>query len=140
MKPGQGTGKSLPKVLIVEDHAATRKTLRQCIRANFPGVRVHEADCGEDALALAAKEHPEIVLMDYRLRGINGIEAARCIRVRVPHCCVVMVSSHENEEYRARAAAANAGAAAFIAKRNLPANLVLLLDELVPRFARAAEG
>ncbi len=123
-------------VMIVEDHAAVRKSLRECVHASFPDIRLLEARCGEEALVLAAKESPHIVLMDFRLPGIDGVEATRWIRMRIPGCRIVMVSIHEDEAHRAAAAAA--GADAFIAKRNLPGELVRLLEALVPGGARTA--
>jgi len=124
--------------LIVEDHAAVRDGMRECIQTYFPGLRLLEARCGEEALALAAAERPHIVLMDIGLPGIDGIETTRSIRARAPGCYVVMVSGYEQEQYRK--AAATAGAAAFIAKRNMPGDLVRLLDELVPGSKRTAAG
>lgn len=122
--------------LIVEDHALVRDGLRECIRAYFPELRLLEARCGEEALALAAREHPQIVLMDIGLPDIDGIETTRSLRTRAPDSYVVMVSGYEHEQFRR--AAATAGAAAFIAKRNMPGDLVRLLDELVPRIVRTS--
>lgn len=121
--------------LIVEDRAVVRDGLRECIHAYFPDLRLLEARCGEEALALAAKERPQIVLMDIGLPGMDGIETTRSIRARAPGSYVVMVSGYEHEQYRK--AAATAGAAAFIAKRNMPGDLVRLLDQLVPGFKRS---
>jgi len=138
MNTGSGNTDSSLTVLIVEDCVAVREALRECIHAYFPDLRLLEARCGEEALALAAIERPQIVLMDIGLPGIDGIETTRLIKTRAPDCYVLMVSGYEHVQYRR--AAARAGAAAFIARRNIPGDLVRLLDELVPHFARTAAG
>lgn len=126
--------------LIVEDQTAVRDGMRECIQTYFPGLRLLEARCGEEALALAVKERPQIVLLDIGLPGIDGIETARSLRTCAPGCYVIMVSGYEHEQFRK--AATTAGAAAFIAKRNVPGELVRLLDELVPlaRTSRSRQG
>lgn len=124
--------------LIVEDRAVLRKALRDCIHAHFPDLRLLEASSGEQALAFAATERPQIVLMDIGLPGMDGIEATRAIMARAPGTYVVMVSGYEHEQYRR--AAATAGAAAFVTRRNMPGDLIRLLDELVPRFASIRGG
>lgn len=62
------------KILIVEDHPDARQVLK--IQIEVIGCEVVEAANGEEALAKAAAEHPDLVIMDLGLPGISGIEAA----------------------------------------------------------------
>lgn len=65
-------------ILIVEDDTNSRKLLRDALQAN--GYATLEAVTGEQALVLATKHHPALVLMDIQLPGINGIETLQRLR------------------------------------------------------------
>jgi len=65
-------------ILIVEDDEWNRKLERDLLQ--FMGYRTLEAETGEDGVALAAAHCPDLILMDYLLPGIDGVEAFRRIR------------------------------------------------------------
>ena len=65
-------------ILIVEDNEKNRKLLRDVLQ--FKGYRTIEAEMGEDGVTLATQHKPDLILMDYQLPGIDGIEAFRRIR------------------------------------------------------------
>jgi two-component system cell cycle response regulator DivK len=65
-------------ILIVEDNEKNRKLARDVLQ--FKGYRTIEAETGEDGVALAMEQKPDLILMDYQLPGIDGIEAFRRIR------------------------------------------------------------
>ncbi|MBK5105427.1 MAG: response regulator [Burkholderiales bacterium] len=65
-------------ILIVEDNEKNRKLMRDVLQ--FKGYRTIEAETGEDGVALTVEHKPDLVLMDYQLPGIDGIEAFRRIR------------------------------------------------------------
>jgi two-component system cell cycle response regulator DivK len=65
-------------ILIVDDNEKTRKLLRDVLQ--FKGYRTIEAEMGEDGVNLAMQHKPDLILMDYQLPGIDGIEAFRRIR------------------------------------------------------------
>ncbi len=76
---------------------------------------VGEAETGEDSVRMAADLHPDLVLMDVNLPGINGLDATRQILARVENTAVVLLlSTYEEEEYAPRAV--ECGAAAYIPK------------------------
>ena len=65
-------------ILIVEDNDKNRKLMRDVLA--FKGYRLAEAETGEDGVRLARELHPDLILMDIQLPGINGITAFRQIR------------------------------------------------------------
>ena len=65
-------------ILIVEDNDKNRKLARDVLAHR--GYRIAEAETGEDGVRLAQELHPNLVLMDIQLPGINGIEALRQLR------------------------------------------------------------
>src|SRR3954451_19785168 len=67
------------RVITVDDHPMFLDVARQVIGATPGFEAVGEAACGADGVAMASEMHPDIVLMDVRLPGMNGFEAARRI-------------------------------------------------------------
>jgi DNA-binding NarL/FixJ family response regulator len=120
-------------ILIVEDHEAVRKALRDWLGVEFPSCRVIEATSGEEAIALVRVEPPHLVVMDIRLPGINGIEATRQIKAALPFTQIVMLTIHTNDIYRIDAGVA--GASAYITKQKMYCELVPTLAALLANSA-----
>ncbi len=112
------------KLLIVEDNAECRRLLRTICQPLSSDI--HEATDGEAAIVACARHCPDCVLMDLRMRPMNGLAATRRIRQRWPGTTVIIVTDHDDEQ--ARAAAIEAGASAFFAKDHL-ADLPQLLSK-----------
>ncbi len=118
-----------PTILIVEDHPAVRKSLRDWLSVMLPDCKFVEAQSGEEAVALADAQALDIVLMDIGLPGMNGIEATRRIKAIAPKTSVVMLSIYEEEAFQTDAAAA--GASAFVRKRTMDSELVTVIKTLL---------
>lgn len=116
-------------ILIVEDHNALRASLRDLLSSYFPNSFIVEAKNGEEAISLAFTHHPDVVLMDISMPGITGIESTRRIKNELPMTRVVILTIHENPEYRIDAAAA--GASTFIPKRKMGTDLIPVLSDLL---------
>ena len=102
------------RVLIVDDQEPFRLAARTVVELTDGFEVVGEAETGEDSVAMTADLHPDLVLMDVNLPGINGLEATRQILSNEDGVVVIMLSTYEAEEYAPRAA--EAGAAAYIPK------------------------
>lgn len=120
-------------ILIVEDHAPLRQSLHSWIVASFPDCDCVEAASGEEAIALAAAEHADVVLMDVELPGINGIDAMRQIQSRCPATRFVVMSQHDIAQWVRSAAAA--GARTCLAKHDMHTRLLPVLRELLSEAA-----
>ncbi len=115
--------------MIVEDHDAVRASLREWLSATFPQCRFLEAKSGEEAVALASAQPPDIVLMDIGLPKMSGIEATRRIKAVVPQAQVVMLTIYDDPAHQADAAAA--GACAYVTKRKMHKELIPLITKLL---------
>jgi two-component system invasion response regulator UvrY len=101
-------------VLAVDDQPIFRDLAREVIEATAGFRLVADASSGEAALAAVGDLEPDLVLMDVRMPGIDGIEAARRIARDHPHIVVVLASIEHMPS-----AAAKSGAAALIRKQDL---------------------
>lgn len=112
------------KLLIVEDNAECRRLLRSLCQTLSNDI--HEATNGEAAIVACSHYFPDCVLMDLRMRPMNGLAATRRIRQRWPGTTVIIVTDQDDEQ--TRIAAIEAGASAFFAKDHL-ADLPQLLSK-----------
>jgi DNA-binding NarL/FixJ family response regulator len=100
------------RVLVVDDQAPFRRAAR-AVLGEAPGFDlVAEATSGEEAVAVARKLAPDLVLMDVNMRGIGGIEASRRIVADRPGTVVILLSSYRDEP----AEAVGSGAAVYVPK------------------------
>ena len=81
------------RVLIVDDQAVFRDAARAVVAATDGFVLAGEAVCGQTALDAIPTLHAQLVLMDVRMPGMGGIEAARIIESRHPDAVVVLLSA-----------------------------------------------
>jgi two-component system nitrate/nitrite response regulator NarL len=101
-------------LLIVDDHTLFRQGLVSLLLGE-PGFRVAgEAASGEEALRLAAELQPDVVLMDVKMPGMDGVETTRCLLERMPQIRVLMLTVSEEDE--SLFAAIQAGARGYILK------------------------
>ena len=102
------------RVLIVDDQEPFRSAARMVVEMSDGFEVVGEAESGEEGVELAAELHPDLVLMDVYLPGIDGMEATRQITGADDSPRVLVMSTHESVEFTQAALAA--GAIAFIPK------------------------
>jgi DNA-binding NarL/FixJ family response regulator len=124
---------ALPSLLVVEEHDEMRCALRDWLLTSFPPLRLSEARSMEEALMLAGQAPLDLILVNLELPGANGIEAARALRRRHPACRVVVMSV--NDSVALRIAALEAGAEAFVSKRDLRLALHPIVATLMKRQA-----
>jgi DNA-binding NarL/FixJ family response regulator len=118
------------RVLIADDHPMVREGLQSMLVARGIEV-VGEAATGREAIDLAIKVRPSIVLMDVRMPDLDGLEATRLLHNEQPALPVIIVTTYENPAYMAKAVAA--GAAGYILKGTSR-------EELLQAVRAVAEG
>lgn len=117
------------RVVIAEDHTILRQGLVALLGRSDEIEVVGEAADGEEAVALARRHRPDLVLMDISMPRLGGLDATREIRRRVPGTRVLALTAHASEEYAA--AALEAGAAGYILKDASSAELLEAVRQVV---------
>ena len=105
------------RVLIVDDQPAVREVVHELVDGTPGFEAAGEASSGPDALDVVAETRPELVLLDVRMPGMDGIETARRMVARHPDVVVVLVSADEPEDLPAEVS--SCGAAGYVRKREL---------------------
>ncbi len=105
----------MQKILIADDDARMRQMIKQIVLGLASSI--WEAADGGEAIAVCTTERPEWVLMDLRMRPVDGLRATSKIKARFPETRVVIVSQYDDAELRAKAE--QAGACAYVLKENL---------------------
>ena len=117
------------KALIVEDHSAQRKSIRELLLGLFPFMVVMEAKDGRGALLSVNAEIPNLIFMDIKLPDGNGLELTRLIKKEHPETSIVIITNHNLPEYRE--AALECGGDLFIPKDSMNSETVRYLVEEV---------
>lgn len=102
------------RVLLVEDHAVVREGTAELINRQIDMVVVGEAGDGQQAVELAGRLQPDVVLMDVALPVLDGISATRKIKEAGPTIAVLALSAHDEDQYVF--ALLEAGAAGYLLK------------------------
>jgi DNA-binding NarL/FixJ family response regulator len=110
------------RVLIADDHPLFRKGLRALLDTMPEVEYVGEATTGEEAIALSASLQPDLIIMDIRMPGRNGIDSTRQIVQMSPHIRVLIVTLFEDNE--SVFAAMRAGARGYVLKDTDEAEMV----------------
>lgn len=94
----RGSGTSTT-VVLADDHAMFREGLRTMLETQFELAVIGEAEDGRQTVAMVEELHPDVVVMDIAMPNLNGLDATRQIKRRVPEAEVIILTSHERREY-----------------------------------------
>jgi len=114
------------KVLLADDHTIVRQGLRSILE-QWVGIEViAEADNGREAVRLTEQLKPDVVVMDFSMPELNGLEATCQIKQRVPEVKVLILTRHANQEYVK--SILNAGASGYLVKNSAAEELVIAIQ------------
>jgi two-component system, NarL family, response regulator NreC len=119
------------RLLLVDDHAVVRSGLRMLLENERDMEIIGEASSAHEAIDVALRVKPNVILMDIGLPDLSGIDATREIKKRYPEVSVVALTIHEDEEYFFKML--EAGATGYVPKRAAP-------EELLTAIRAAATG
>jgi len=103
-------------ILLAEDHAIVRQGLNALLKADGHFTMIGEAQTGREAVELALKLKPDVILMDIGMPVLNGLEATRQILAANPAAKIIVLSAHSDDEYVERMIAV--GVAGFLEKQS----------------------
>jgi CheY-like chemotaxis protein len=121
-----------PVVLIIEDSATVRASIRLWVKFNFPGCGCLEAANGLEGLALALERQPEVILVDIELPEMNGLDVVRHVKKQAPQIRIVVLSMHEDKSLEREIR--RAGANAYVPKGRIGEQLYDVVAELLSEF------
>ena len=117
------------KVLIVEDDDHFRQTLRKLLMSRFPSFSFEEARDGKEALEKIEVFLPDLVFMDIKLPGENGLDLTKKIKRTHPATVIIILTGYDFPEYKQ--AAQESGANHFASKESSSAKEILGLVESI---------
>ncbi|HEY94109.1 MAG TPA: response regulator [Dehalococcoidia bacterium] len=117
------------RIIIVDDSEDVRQALKSFISLTGDIDVIGEAANGQEGLEIAAELEPDIIIMDERMPGLNGLEASRIISESTLSCKVIMLTNYEDFELEAF----NCGVKAYLIKG-------VKLDTLIECIRRVHQG
>lgn len=120
------------RILLVDDNENFLETLIRYV-ATFPGFEIAgKAASGEEAVKLCRKLNPDLVLMDIKMPGLNGFDAARIIKSLENPPRILLLSFNDHPEYRLEAV--NAGADGYMSKAEISSGLLRQISSIFSVF------
>ncbi|HSU57257.1 MAG TPA: response regulator transcription factor, partial [Candidatus Dormibacteraeota bacterium] len=102
------------RILVVDDHPLVREGLGRLISQHQDLLFCGEAATGREAIAAVATQKPDLVLLDLRLRGEDGLELIKALKAQFPHLKILIISQYDAPLYAERAL--RAGALGYVVK------------------------
>lgn len=109
------------KVLLAEDHTIVREGIKSLLASQGNISIVGEASDGREAVEMARRLLPDLVIMDISMPLLNGLEATRQIREKLPQCKILVLTVHDNREYVHQIL--KAGASGYLVKKTAASTL-----------------
>ena len=118
------------RVLHVDDRHDFREAFKQNLYERFPHMDIEEAECADEALLKIKRTPPDLIFMDIRMPGMNGLQLTRKIKGEYPNTRIAILTSFDLPEYRE--AAIQYGADRFFVKSSLEWDEVVAFAKSIP--------
>jgi DNA-binding NarL/FixJ family response regulator len=128
--PGERTSGQV-RCLVVDDHAAIREGVKLILARDREISVIGEASSGDGAVDMAERRRPDVILMDVRMRGLDGFEATRRITAAHPAIAIILYTAHGERGLLAEGL--DCGARGYVLKDAPP-------DDIIRAVKRVAEG
>ena len=115
------------RVLIVDDAREWREFISRLLAKDERFEIIEHAKDGSEAIQLATQTKPRLILLDIEMPRLNGLQAAKKLRVIEPDACIIFVSGETDQEVVT--AALDTGALGYVAKINVSRDLLPAIDE-----------
>jgi DNA-binding NarL/FixJ family response regulator len=116
------------RILFVDDHPLIRKAWDFLLRNDQRFKVIGVCESGEEAIVLTKQLHPDIIIMDIRLRGISGIEATQLIKQNCPDVKIIGLSFHIESDYAEKIM--HNGAWGYLSKNTSPEEIFKAITEV----------
>jgi DNA-binding NarL/FixJ family response regulator len=127
------------KTMLVEDNPSFRQIVKANLQDQFPSMDIIEAADGVEALRKIDFRPPNLILMDITLPGENGLELTRKIKADYPGVTIIILTSHDEPEYRE--AAIRSKANYFLSKGSIATDEIFkLVKSIILRKGFNADG
>jgi DNA-binding NarL/FixJ family response regulator len=118
----------MTRILLADDHELIRQGLRRILEQKREWVICGEAANGREAVAKARNLKPDVVVLDFAMPELNGLEAARQLRAALPETEILFLTLHDSDQLAL--AAWEAGARAYLLKTDVSRTLVAAIERL----------
>jgi CheY-like chemotaxis protein len=122
------------RVLVVDDQPRARQSLIALLGVWHRLDEVREAGSGTEAVQFVEESRPDVIMMDVRMPGMNGLEATRLIKTRWPRVKIIVLSLYPDYQPEAL----SAGADAFVTKSDSPDKLRETLAAVIKKSDKEA--
>jgi len=117
------------RIIIIEDNIKLREQIKRILLSTLPSLSVVEASGAKEILSEISKNRPDLVIIDIRLAGENGLNLTKKIKMQYPFIPVVINTNNDSPEYRSEAA--QVGVDYFLSKNsNTITELVSLVESI----------
>jgi two-component system response regulator NreC len=116
------------RLMLVDDHEVVRVGLKTFLQTQDDFDVVAEASNGEEAISRAMEIHPDVILMDITMPGVDGLEATRRLRILSPKSLILALTVHDDKQYFMQMLAA--GASGYITKQAAGDDLIAAIHTI----------